>query len=312
VKLTVTVITHNESRNIGAALESVSWADEIIVVDASSTDDTVAIAGRHGARIEVRPWSGYSDQKNFAAGLASHDWILSLDADERVTPGLAREIRDLLHRGPQHKGYRVSRVTYYLGRWLHSTDWYPDYQLRLYDRRCGGWNPRRVHESFELRDGRPGRLRHHLEHYAYRDVSDHVTSIDHYTTLAAEQWMTEGRRTNVLEIAVHPPIAFLRNYILRLGIRDGSTGFLVSALNSYYVFMKLVKLWEMQDRVSRNKSDLGPAKAEEGPAKAGRYEDQLPVPSAEPRAPVQDNQRAPSPESRAPSSDEHRAPSAKH
>jgi (heptosyl)LPS beta-1,4-glucosyltransferase len=252
VKLTVTVITHNEAKNIGAALESVSWADEIIVVDSRSTDETVSIAKKYTTRIEIRDWAGYSDQKNFAAGLASHDWILSLDADERVTPALAREIRELLNRGPQYKGYRVSRVTYYLGRWLHSTDWYPDYQLRLYDRRSGRWNPRRVHESFELANGRPGRLQHHLEHYAYRDVSDHVSSIDHYTTLAAEQWMTEGRRTNLLEIAVHPPVAFLRNYVLRLGIRDGSAGFLVSALNSYYVFMKLVKLWEIQNELARS------------------------------------------------------------
>jgi glycosyltransferase involved in cell wall biosynthesis len=292
VKLTVTVITHNESRNIGPALESVTWADEIIVVDANSTDDTVDIAKRYATRIEVRPWSGYSDQKNYAAGLASYDWILSLDADERVTPPLAREIRDLLKRGPQRKGYRVSRVTYYLGRWLHSTDWYPDYQLRLYDRRFGSWNPRRVHESFELQNERPGRLQHHLEHFAYRDVSDHVTSIDHYTTLAAEQWMTEGRRTNVIEIAVHPPVAFLRNYILRLGIRDGAAGFLVSALNSYYVFMKLVKLWEMQNRYSRS--------AHDGPAQAGHHDARSPAsakasagkPNPEPRAPSPDTRRS--------------------
>jgi glycosyltransferase involved in cell wall biosynthesis len=175
-KLSVTIITRNEAAHIGEALSSVAWADEIVVVDSHSTDETVAIARRHTDRVVVRDWPGYIDQKNYAASIASHDWILSLDADERVTPGLAREIRDLLHRGPQRKGYRISRVTYYLGRWLHSTDWYPDYQLRLYDRRCGRWNPRRVHESFELRDGRPGRLQHHLEHYAYRDVSDHVTS----------------------------------------------------------------------------------------------------------------------------------------
>jgi glycosyltransferase involved in cell wall biosynthesis len=195
----------------------------------------------------VRDWGGYSAQKNFAADLASNDWILSIDADERVTPALAAEIRELLHRGPQARGYRVSRVTWYLGQWLHSTDWYPDYQLRLYDRRCGRWNGRRVHESFVL-EGTPGLLKHHLEHYAYRDVSDHVTSIDHYTTLAAEQWAEEGRRTNIVEIAAHPPIAFLRNYVLRRGFRDGKVGFLVSALNSYYVFMKLLKLWELQHR----------------------------------------------------------------
>ncbi len=245
MKLTVTVITHNESANIGPALESVAWADEIIVVDSCSTDDTVAIARGLATRVEVRDWAGYSAQKNYAADLASNDWILSLDADERVTPPLATEIRDLMHRGPDAPGYRVSRVTWYLGRWLHSTDWYPDYQLRLYDRRCGRWNGRRVHESFELQ-GSAGRLRHHLEHYAYRDVSDHVSSIDRYTTLQAEQWAEEGRRTNALEVLVHPPVAFLRNYVLRLGFKDGTAGFLVSALNSYYVFMKLVKLWELQ------------------------------------------------------------------
>lgn len=248
MKLTVTVITRNEAANIGPALESVAWADEIIVVDSHSADDTVEIARRYATRVEVRDWAGYSAQKNFAAALANNDWILSLDADERVTPALASEIRDLLQRGPDALGYRISRVTWYLGRWLYSTDWYPDYQLRLYDRRQGRWNARRVHESFELQ-GRPGTLRHHLEHYAYRDVSDHVTSIDHYTTLAAEQWMEEGRRTNVLELIVHPPMAFLRNYVVRTGFRDGVAGFLVSALNSYYVFMKLVKLWELQNKV---------------------------------------------------------------
>lgn len=243
------MITRNEAANIGAALESVAWADEIIVVDSHSEDDTVAIAKRYATRVEVRDWSGYSAQKNFAAGLASHDWILSVDADERVTPALAQEIRDLMARGPEAPGYRISRVTWYLGRWLHSTDWYPDYQLRLYDRRRGVWNARRVHESFELQ-GTPGVLRHHLEHYAYRDVSDHVTSIDHYTTLLAQESIEKGRRTNVLELLVHPPLAFLRNYLLRQGFKDGTVGFLVSVLNSYYVFMKLVKLWELQHRVS--------------------------------------------------------------
>jgi glycosyltransferase involved in cell wall biosynthesis len=261
VKLTVTVITRNEAANIAAALESVAWADEIVVVDSHSEDDTVEIAKRCATRVEIRDWAGYSAQKNFAAGLASNDWILSLDADERVTPALAQEIQELMRRGPDAGGYRISRVTWYLGRWLHSTDWYPDYQLRLYDRRCGRWNARRVHESFEL-EGRAGQLRHHLEHYAYRDVSDHVTSIDHYTTLAAEQWLEEGRRTNIVELVAHPPVAFLRNYVLRAGFRDGAPGFLVSALNSYYVFMKLVKLWELQHRVgSTNPSPLASRRA---------------------------------------------------
>jgi (heptosyl)LPS beta-1,4-glucosyltransferase len=249
VKLTVTVITRDESAHIAAALQSVAWADEIIVIDSGSTDDTVAIARKHATRVEVRDWPGYSAQKNHAAELAAHDWILSLDADERVTPELGAEIRSLLEGDPAARGYRMPRVTRYLGRWIRSTDWYPDYQLRLYDRRVGRWNGRRVHESVELRETgplEPGHLRSELHHYPYRDISHHLATIDRYTTLAAAQWHAEGRRTNAFGAVSHARLAFFRNYILRGGIRDGAAGLLVSALNSYYVFLKLAKLWELQ------------------------------------------------------------------
>ena len=244
-KVSVTIITKNEAAHIEAALESVAWADERIVVDSGSTDDTVAIARRHADRVVVREWPGYSEQKNHAAGLARNDWILSLDADERVTPELAREIQDLLASDPTAPGYRTPRVTWYLGRWIRSTDWYPDYQLRLYDRRHGHWPPRRVHESVRI-DSVPGRLRHELQHFAYRDLAHHLATMDRYTTLAAEQMLEEGRRASPLAIALHPPVAFLRNYVLRLGFRDGTTGLIVSALNAYYVFLKLAKLWTLR------------------------------------------------------------------
>ena len=247
MKLTVTVITRDEAAHIGAALQSVSWADEIIVVDSQSTDDTVAIARSLATRVEVREWPGYSAQKNYAASLASNDWILSLDADERVTPELATEIKALFDKGPAECGYRIPRVTWYLGRWIRSTDWYPDYQLRLYDRRTARWNGRRVHESVDA-DRPPGRLRHELQHYAYRDISHHLATIDKYTTLAAEQWLSEGRRTSWFGMLFHPRFAFLRNYILRRGFRDGDAGLLISQLNSYYVFLKLAKLWELNQQ----------------------------------------------------------------
>jgi (heptosyl)LPS beta-1,4-glucosyltransferase len=256
VKLTVTVITRDESAHIAAALQSVSWADEIIVVDSRSTDDTVAIARKYATRVEVRDWPGYSAQKNYAAEIASNDWILSLDADERVTPELAGEIRQTLQGEPTARGYRIPRVTWYLGRWIRSTDWYPDFQLRLYDRRAGRWNGRRVHESVDLQ-GAPAFLRQELQHYAYRNIAHHLATIDRYTTLAAEQWLAEGRRTNGFEIFIHPRLAFLRNYLLRGGIQDGAAGLLVSKLNSYYVFLKFAKLWELQQRAEINpQSDL--------------------------------------------------------
>jgi len=178
VKLTVTVITLNEAAHIEAALASVAWADEIIVVDSGSTDGTVEKARPLATRVEQHAWAGYGAQKNHASELASHDWILSIDADERVTPELAAEIRATLEQ-PAVGGYRIPRVTYYLGRWIRSTDWYPDLQLRLYDRRAASWNHRRVHERVEL-GSRPGRLRHELQHFAYRDVSHHLATIDRF------------------------------------------------------------------------------------------------------------------------------------
>jgi glycosyltransferase involved in cell wall biosynthesis len=250
VKLTVTVITYNESAHIAAALESVTWADEIIVVDSGSTDGTADIARANATRVIVRAWPGYSEQKNFAADQATHDWVLSMDADERVTPALAAEIREVLRRGPTAPGYRIRRVTNYLGRWIRSTDWFPDYQLRLYDRRRGRWNGLKIHESFHLTQGQPAKLHGELEHYAYRDIAHHLSKINAYTTLIAEQWHEEGRRTNVLAMAIHPWLAFMRNYVLRAGFKDGTVGFTISVLNSYYVFLKFAKLWERQHSVS--------------------------------------------------------------
>jgi glycosyltransferase involved in cell wall biosynthesis len=244
-KLSVTVITHNESANIAAALESVAWADEIVVVDAESTDDTIAIARRFTGHVVVRPWPGYPAQKNFAASVARHDWILSLDADERVTPALADEIRRTLAAAPPLSGYRIPRVTWHLGRWIRATDWYPDDQLRLYDRRVAQWTGQYVHESVSS-TGPVGRLTGELQHYPYRNIADHLETIDRYTTLAATQMHESGRRAGLAQIAGHPPLAFLRNYILRGGFREGVPGLIISSLNAYYVFLKFAKLWQLR------------------------------------------------------------------
>ena len=242
-KLSVTIITRNETSHIRAALESVSWADERIVVDAESTDDTVAIARELADRVVVREWPGYGAQKNFAASLAAHDWILSLDADERVTPALASQGRQAIE-APAHAAYRLPRVSHHLGRWIRSTDWYPDHQLRLYDRRRGTWNAARVHEGITV-DGSIGELAGELQHFPYRDLTDHLETINRYTSLVAEQMHAEGRRSGLAHMAVHPPLAFLRNYLVRGGFRDGAPGLVVSAMNAYYVFLKFAKLREL-------------------------------------------------------------------
>ena len=241
-KLSVTIIALNEAAHIRACLDAVRWADERLVVDSGSTDGTQELARAAGARVIERDWPGYSEQKNFAATQASHDWILSVDADERVTPELGAEIRELLTRGPEAAGYRVPRVTWHMGRWIRTTDWYPDRQLRLYDRRRATWPTRRVHESVTA-DGPVVDLKGEMQHFAYRDIGHHMQTMDRYTTLAADELHAEGRRAGLFDLTVHPWAAFMRNYLLRGGIRDGIPGFVISTMNAYYVFLKFAKLW---------------------------------------------------------------------
>jgi len=244
-KLSVTIITKNEAADIAAALDSVAWADERIVVDSCSTDGTGAIASGRGARVVSREWPGYVAQKNHAASLASHDWILSLDADERVTPELAAEIRATLAQEPAARGYDIPRVTFHLGRWIRTTDWYPDRQLRLYDRRSAAWTGTHVHEGVKV-NGRVGRLSNELQHYAYRDVAEHMETIEHYTTLAARQMFERGRRATAFDLALQPAFAFFRNFVLKRGFLDGGVGLTISKMNSRYVYLKFKKLRDLE------------------------------------------------------------------
>jgi glycosyltransferase involved in cell wall biosynthesis len=241
-KVAVIVITRDEAAHIEACLASVAWADDILVVDSGSTDGTPDLARAAGARVLVRDWPGYAAQKNFAATQTAHDWILSVDADERVTPALADEIRRTVAREPPEAGFRIPRITWHLGRWIRTTDWYPDHQLRLYDRRRAQWPPRAVHESVEAH-GPVGQLTHHLQHFAYRDIGHHVDTMNRYTTLAADQMAASGGRATLADLLIHPPAAFLRNYVLRRGFADGSAGLIVSLMNAFYVFLKFAKLW---------------------------------------------------------------------
>ena len=244
--VTATIITKDEADSIVDALRSLSWADEIIVVDAESRDETVALARQFTNRVYVRPWKGYVDQKNYAASLATHDWIFSLDADERVPAELRAEIEALLSSEPDAHGFRMPRVSFYLGRWMRTTDMYPDYQLRLYDRRHAQWDGMHVHESVKVNSGSAGYLKNELQHYPYKNLSEHLIRMDRYTTLAARQMFEKGMRATRLELLFHPALAFARNYIVKGGFRDGKPGLIISLVNSYYVMLKFAKLWELQ------------------------------------------------------------------
>jgi glycosyltransferase involved in cell wall biosynthesis len=245
--LSAVLITCDEERNLPRALASVAFCDEIVVLDGGSRDHTREIARAAGARVETSsPWPGFVEQRNRAVAAAKHDWVLAIDADERVTDELREEIRAKGASGFAHSGYRIPRLAYYLGRWIRGTDWWPDPQLRLFDRRRGRWQGGLIHESVRV-DGSVGRLRARMEHFTYQDISDHLATIDRYTTLWAQQAAEEGRRSGPLDPAVAAVWAFLRNYVVRGGVMLGEAGLTVSALNSYYTYVKLAKLRERRN-----------------------------------------------------------------
>lgn len=244
-KLSVVIICRDEADNIRACLESVKWAGEIVIVDSGSADGTLEIAREYTDRIIHHDWEGYGPQKEFALAQAGGDWILNIDADERVSPQLAVEIQKLLARGDTpHAGFTVPRRTFYLGKWIAHGGWYPDRNLRLTRCGAGHWGEATVHEAMTV-NGTVGKLNGDIFHYTYRNISDHLRVIDEFTTLAAEKMFTAGKRRALLNLMFNPPWKFLRMYVLRLGFLDGTAGFMVAALGSYYVFLKYAKLREL-------------------------------------------------------------------
>lgn len=251
-KISACIITLNEAEHIRAACESVAWADEIIVVDSGSTDGTQAIARECGARVIEKPWPGFAAQKQFAAEQAAHDWILSLDADERVSDELRVSIEVL--RGTAETeladGYLIPRRAYYMGRWIVGGGWYPDRQLRLYRKSKGRWVGAHVHESVRLDAGaRAGLLAGDLLHYTASNAAEHHRMIgERYAPLAARKMFEAGRRTSPWQIATIGPATFIRNFILKGGFRDGLPGFSIASFAAHHAFLKHMQLWELQNR----------------------------------------------------------------
>ncbi len=246
VPLSAVLIAQNEEKTIAEAVHSVAFCDEIVLVDSGSSDRTRELAAEAGARVIVNaPWPGFVAQRDLAVRAARHDWVLALDADERVGDALREEIEALRRSGYDAAGYRIPRVATYLGRSIRGTDWYPDWQVRLFDRTRAAWRGDLVHESVAVR-GPVGRLRGELEHHPYADISDHLRKIDSYTTLWARQAYGAGRSSNLLDVCAGATWAFFRNYVLKRGFLLGSAGLLISVLNTHYTFVKLAKLRELR------------------------------------------------------------------
>jgi len=248
--ISVTIICLNEEANIRDCLESVGWADEIVVSDSGSTDRTREICAEFGALVTSDAWRGFGAQKNLCASRARGEWILNIDADERVTPELRDEIlRFVAAGGNGVNGCYVPRRNYFGRRRVRHCGWWPDYNLRLYRAGCGRWLERRVHEAVEL-TGPAGRLKGPLEHRTYRDVADYLQRMQRYSTLAAEEMREEGRHASVTDLLCRPFFTFFKMYVLKLGFLDGALGVILSALYASYTLSKYAKLWEL-DRAGK-------------------------------------------------------------
>jgi glycosyltransferase involved in cell wall biosynthesis len=242
-KLSVVIITKNEQNNIQRCMDSVAWADEIIVYDSGSTDATVEIAKKLGGKVTVGEWMGFGPTKKHATLLANNDWILSLDADEEVSHELKKEIQGKMSGLRPEVGYRLPRLSNYLGRWIYYGGWYPDYQLRLFNREHSQWSDDYIHEK--VKSKYTEKLSNNLNHYVFKNISHQVETNNRYSTLQAIEMKNKGKTFSWFHFFTKPTVKFLECYLLKLGFLDGWVGYLIARNAAYSVFLKWAKLREL-------------------------------------------------------------------
>lgn len=247
--LSVILITKNEAELVGRCLESVKWADEIVVLDSGSTDDTVAICRRYTDRVVVTDWPGFGPQKNRALAMATGDWVLSIDADEEVTAALAQEIQQVL-QAPRGQGYTLPRLSSYCGRFMRHSGWWPDPVLRLFKRESGSFTPARVHERVVV-NGAVLALEHTLLHHSFRSLDQVLNKVNHYSHEGALALQAQGRRASLFSAIGHGLWSFIRTYFLKRGFLDGREGFILAVSNAEGTYYRYLKLMYLQDKVPR-------------------------------------------------------------
>ncbi|MEW6508945.1 MAG: glycosyltransferase family 2 protein [Bacteroidota bacterium] len=250
-KLSVVIIAGNEEKNIRDCLESVKWADEIIVIDSESTDNTREIAKEFTPNVFVKKWEGFVPQRKFSIEKTSNDWVLSVDADERVSAELKIELQKLLGSSNKLNGYFVPRQNYFLNKLIKSCGWYPDYQMRLFNKCFAGISNRKVHEGFEVK-GKTGKLKNHLIHFTHQNITDTIKKINEYSYLQALE-KKNGKKVKAVNLIFNPAAAFLNHFIGRKGFRDGIHGLMVSLIHSITNLLTYMKTWELQNK--RNGED---------------------------------------------------------
>jgi len=251
VQISAVLITFNEEHNIEAALRSLEGvADEIVVVDSHSTDRTAKIARKYTDRVFGRAWTNYAEQKNFADEQARHLWILSLDADERLSPGLRDEILRLKEGAPDGAGFSMPRRVFYLGRWIKHSGWYPDRRIRLFRRDAARWEGAYVHERLAL-TGEVRPLAGDIQHFTYRTIADHVARINTFSELGAQKLYAARRKARWTQLVFLPPARFLKSYVFRLGFLDGFAGLVIAVMTGYAIFLRYAKLREIWKKGER-------------------------------------------------------------
>jgi glycosyltransferase involved in cell wall biosynthesis len=244
MKITATIITLNEERNVARAIESLRCCDEILIVDSGSTDRTMELAEKLGVRVMEAGWLGYAAQKNLAAERASNEWILSLDADEALSEALEAEIWNLKKAGPECDAYTMPRLARYLGRWIYHSGWYPDRKVRLYRRDKAKWVGDFVHESVQP-SGKVGHLNSNILHFTCDSLSEHVKTMDRYTTLAAQELAARKVKVSLAQLIVDPAWTFLKTYFFQAGFMDGPEGLTIAEMAAFYTFLKYSKARNM-------------------------------------------------------------------
>jgi glycosyltransferase involved in cell wall biosynthesis len=254
-QITVTIIALNEQAKIGDAISSVSWADEVVVVDSGSTDQTREIATRLGAKVLFHAWEGYGQQKNFAQDQASHDWVLNIDADEVVSTELKQEIFAFFEQCPtdsgQVGGFEMPRKTFYLGRWIRHGGWYPNYLVRLANRQKARWSEPNVHEELRVR-GRVERLKSPLLHDPFNSISDQILTNLSFSRLGSLDLKSKGQKPSLIRLVLKPIGKFLETYFLKRGFLDGLPGFIISVNAAHSIFLKYAYLMETELRTERS------------------------------------------------------------